>query len=41
LSFDEHKKEAKIRYAALIPDKNISHQTTEGILSFLTCRKRS
>lgn len=34
LSFDERKKTAEIRYAALIADKNISHQTAKEILSF-------
>src|SRR5580765_5994082 len=34
LSFEERKKSAEIRYAALIADKNISHQTARDILSF-------
>ncbi|KAM0727925.1 Zinc finger protein 862 [Formica fusca] len=34
LSFEERKKSAEIRYAALIADKNISHQTAKEILSF-------
>lgn len=34
LSFKERKKIAEIRYAALIADKNISHQTAKEILSF-------
>jgi len=33
LSFDERKKEAEIRYAALIAEKNISHQTAKEILN--------
>ncbi|CAL1678897.1 unnamed protein product [Lasius platythorax] len=34
LSFDGRKKSAEIRYAALIADKNIPHQTAKEILSF-------
>lgn len=34
LTFDERKKSAEIRYAALITEKNIPHQTAKEILSF-------
>lgn len=34
LTFDERRKSAEIRYAALIADKNIPHQTAEEILNF-------
>jgi len=34
LTFDERKKSAEIRYAALITEKNIAHQTAKEILSF-------
>jgi len=34
LSFEERKKSAEIRYAALIADKNISHDTAKIILNF-------
>lgn len=34
LSFDEQKKSAEIRYAALIADKNIPHETAKVILHF-------
>jgi len=34
LSFEERRKEAEIRYAALIADKNISFQTANEILNF-------
>jgi len=34
LSFDDRKKSAEIRYAALIVDKNISHTTAKIILNF-------
>jgi len=34
LPFEERKKAAEIRYAALIADKNISHKTAEDILNF-------
>jgi len=33
LTFNERKKSAEIRYAALITEKNISHQTAKEILS--------
>jgi len=34
LSFEERKKSAEIRYAVLIADKNISHQTAKDVLNF-------
>lgn len=34
LSFDKRRKSAEIRYAALIADKNIPHQTAKEILNF-------
>lgn len=34
LTFEERKKSAEIRYAALIAEKNISHQTAKDILNF-------
>lgn len=34
LSFDERKKSAEIKYAALLAEKNISYQTAEDILFF-------